>query len=229
MVAGKWKIKVCGMSLLEQMIALARLPVDYMGIILVPESPRFAGKHETLAPWLLEQEENFAAIKKTGVFVNAPIEEVMHAMQDYGLSVLQLHGDESADYCRELLYLCEVARLPKPEMIKAVSIDGTKDIPSADHPLQDLIDYWLFDTKGPLRGGNGRTFDWSVLGTYQEGKGFFLSGGIGPEHVPALAAFSHPLMRGLDINSRFESGPGVKDLQKIEDFIQELSIKLKTI
>lgn len=228
MVEGKWKIKVCGMLLPEQMIALSGLPVDYMGIILVPESPRFAGKDEALAPWLIEQQETFAEIKKTGVFVNAPLEEVLHAMQDYGLSVLQLHGDESADYCRELLYLCEVARLPKPELIKAVSIEGTKDIPAADHPLQELIDYWLFDTKGPLRGGNGKTFDWLVLDTYQKGKGFFLSGGIGPEHADVLADFNHPLMSGLDINSRFETEPGIKDLQKIEDFIQELTIKLKT-
>lgn len=226
MLAGKWQVKVCGMRVPEQIQALVTLPVDWMGIILVPESPRFAGKEKKLGDWLLNHQDLFGRIKKTGVFVNEPLENVLHAVQDYGLDAVQLHGDESAAYCRELLTLCEVARLPKPVLLKAIGIAKSSDLPLPADPLQEIIDYWLFDTKGPARGGNGIRFDWSVLENYRDGKPFFLSGGIGPESIEALLGFNHPLMHGIDINSRFETEAGIKDITLIQSFLEELNNKM---
>lgn len=225
MKPANWLIKVCGMTDPQQISELAKLPVDFMGIILVPESPRYAGKNAGLPEWLQSNRELLAGVKKTGVFVNAPLETVLHALQDYELQALQLHGDESVSYCRELLYLCEASRLPKPILIKAVAIASATDFPAPDDPMHEVVDYWLFDTKGAARGGNGTTFDWALLETYQSGKPFLLSGGIGPEHSDTLLQLDHPLLCGVDLNSRFESRPGLKNLDVLHQFIHHLKAK----
>lgn len=206
----KRKIKVCGLNRIEQISQLAALGVDYFGMIFYKKSPRFAG--QTLDA---RSVKGLEAPKKVGVFVNASPEEIQTHIDAYGLDMVQLHGDESPEFCASL------AR--KTKVMKAFRIQNAHDLEQVSAYAEHCT-YFLFDTAGPLYGGNGVPFDWSLLDAYTGPVPFFLSGGIGPEDTARLATFSHPAWAGIDINSRFEIRPGEKNLEDIKRFLWDLNI-----
>jgi phosphoribosylanthranilate isomerase len=153
------------------------------------------------------------------VFVDADIEELMQKVQDYGLDYIQLHGHESPDYIRDLGSVCGDAIAT----IKAFNI-ATKEDLEATKPYEGTVDYFLFDTKGKSVGGNGEKFDWSVLAEYVGDTPFLLSGGIGPDDADRVRAFQHEKCIGIDLNSRFELSPALKDIKKLREFIKEIRL-----
>ena len=198
------KLKVCGMQETENIAALASLQPDYMGFIFWEPSKRYCTTVPTDIP---------KHIKKVGVFVDETTKQIKEKVKLFGLDAVQLHGDESPRQCAALLNLCEV--------IKVFRIGPDFDFKTLT-PYQDHCTYFLFDTQGPLPGGNGTAFDWKLLAGYTLDTPFFLSGGIGLGHVEAIAEIrKHNLpIHALDINSQFESKPGVKKIEKIEKFKQ---------
>ncbi|MCB0475819.1 MAG: phosphoribosylanthranilate isomerase, partial [Flavobacteriaceae bacterium] len=184
------KLKICGMKYPKNIQSVAKLQADYLGFIFYDKSPRF---FEGDIPEISKD------IKRTGVFVDAPVENVLEKVKEYNLQAVQLHGQESPDYCNELSnnlsFLhppCqeqdEAGRQESVEIIKAFSIKNRFDFEVLE-PYEEVCDYYLFDTKGKLPGGNGYTFDWSVLKNYPSKKPFFLSGGIGSEEVENILSF----------------------------------------
>jgi len=198
------KLKVCGMQETENIAALASLQPDYMGFIFWEPSKRYCTTVPTDIP---------KHIIKVGVFVDETTKQIKEKVKLFGLDAVQLHGDESPRQCAALLNLCEV--------IKAFRIGPDFDFKTLT-PYQDHCTYFLFDTQGPLPGGNGTAFDWKLLAGYTLDTPFFLSGGIGLGHVEAIAEIRKRNMpiHALDINSQFESKPGVKKIEKIEKFKQ---------
>jgi len=198
-------IKVCGLTLPDQMEELDQMGVDYLGMIFYPKSARN----------IQTEPDRWEEIQGTriGVFVNAEIRDIMHRLAQYGLKGVQLHGDESPSYVAELKSFWPMT------IIKAFSVDESFDF-SETQAYEGLCHYFLFDTKGKQRGGNGHTFNWSLLEQYQGNTPFFLSGGLSPDSLEALQSFQHPNWRGVDLNSGFEVEPGVKDLEKVKAFVE---------
>ncbi|MGY5351804.1 phosphoribosylanthranilate isomerase [Wenyingzhuangia sp. IMCC45533] len=203
------KIKVCGMKYKENIQAVAGLHPDYLGFIFYPKSPR---NFEGVIP---EIDEN---IKKTGVFVNAPINFVVDKVKEYGFKAVQLHGKESVAYCQELnSFDLDI------ELFKVFSIKDEFDF-SVLKNYEPFVNYFLFDTKGKDKGGNGYTFDWSVLKQYPSKKPFILSGGIGVEEIDKIKEILNTNLPiyALDINSKFEDEPAVKNVNLIQQFFREI-------
>lgn len=213
------KIKVCGMREPDNIRALAKLPADMLGFIFYSRSPRYAG--DKLAKWLAKEGYLLESKKRVGVFVNAEVEDVLNHVHDFELDFVQLHGNESPEYCQLLRNLWETTSMRKAKLIKAFHIDETFDFNEVS-PFTPHCAYFLFDTKGKEFGGTGRQYDWKLLDKYQGVTPFLLSGGIGPEDAGAVLALRHPQLYGVDINSRFEEKPGVKDLDKVAEFITAL-------
>lgn len=205
------KIKICGMKHPDNILELGALLPDYMGFIFWDKSARY---FDGIIPELPQ------SIKKTGVFVNETVENIAKKVKQYNLQAVQLHGNESADFCVELKN-----KLAKHiEIIKVFSILNTFDF-EALKPFESVCDYFLFDTKGKLPGGNGTTFDWKVLEKYPSSKPFFLSGGIGLDEVDAVKAIlktSLPVY-AVDLNSKFETAPGLKNIVSCSDAITRFS------
>jgi phosphoribosylanthranilate isomerase len=206
----RYILKVCGMRLPENIQEIAALQPDWMGLIFHPQSPRSVG---TLSPDAVVS--SFPkTIKKVGVFVHQTTDEIIKIAQDWNLDIIQLHGNYSSEDCKKL----KIHQLP---LIKVFS-------PTADfewsflNEYEDLVDFFLFDTAGKNPGGNGFAFDWEILSNYQEKKPFLLSGGIGPDDVKKILTFKHPQCIGIDLNSRFEDEPGVKNISKIKMFIETI-------
>ena len=151
-------------------------------------------------------------MKRVGVFVDEDLEQVKRLAADYGLDYIQLHGQESPAYIFQLGGL---------HIIKAFNIATVEDLQQTQ-PYEGLVDYFLFDTKGKSVGGNGEKFNWDVLDAYQGSTHFLLSGGIGPDDAANVKAFHHPKCIGIDLNSRFELAPGLKDVKKLKDFIDQI-------
>ena len=202
------KLKVCGMRHTENVAALASLQPDYMGFIFWEPSKRYCATVPTDIP---------KQIKKVGVFVNETTEQIKSKVKLFGLDAVQLHGEESPSQCAALLGLCEV--------IKAFRIGPNFDFKQLA-PYQDHCSYFLFDTQGPLPGGNGTAFDWELLTGYNLDTPFFLSGGIGLGHVDAIAEIRKRNLpiHALDINSQFESEPGLKKIEEIKEFKQRVQL-----
>ena len=205
------KLKVCGMKYVDNLLMVAQLQPDYLGFIFYDKSKR---NFEGVIPKLPK------GIKKTGVFVNEYLEIVVSLTQEYGLEAIQLHGDETSEYIKELK-----SHLPKVEIIKVFGIKGAFDF-SILEAYQDEVDYFLFDTKGKERGGNGVKFDWSVLKNYPYEKPFFLSGGIGPEDVEEVKKIKNSGLPvyAVDVNSRFEMKPGLKNVKEVKKFKNSLVV-----
>ena len=200
-------IKVCGMREAENIRAVEALGVDWLGFIFWPGSSRYVSERPAYLP---------EKAKRVGVFVDADVDDVLRHVADYRLDLVQLHGHESADYIRQLRR-SGGASLP---IIKAISVSSSEDMTLCS-AYMNVVDYFLFDTKSPGVGGSGRQFDWTVLEAYDGSVPFLLSGGIGPDDAVRLNAFRHPLLAGIDLNSRFELRPGFKDTNKLKSFLYE--------
>jgi phosphoribosylanthranilate isomerase len=202
-------IKVCGLTSAEDAGRLADLGVSYAGFIFYDRSPRFAeGKLDAA---LLKAT---CGIKKVGVFVNAPPAYILSQKERYGLDLVQLHGDESPEACGLLR--------KETGVIKALRLKSAEDL-GRTQAYAGVCDYFLFDAPGRLYGGNGTVFDWSLLQHYRLEVPFFLSGGIGPAAAEGLKAFTHPALHAIDINSRFETAPGKKNMDDIKRFLWDLN------
>ena len=213
------RIKVCGLREPENILAVASLPVDWLGFIFYAKSPR-AVKAD-LGEWLSKQEEALTGKKRVGVFVNAEIEEVLNAVHDFQLDYVQLHGEESPEYCQLIRNLMETTSMRKAQLIKAFRVSEAFNFDSVYHYASHCA-FVLFDTMGKNHGGNGTQFNWELLNKYQGVTPFLLSGGIGPEDVEAVQAFRHPQLYGIDVNSKFETSPGVKDFEALKTFVESV-------
>ena len=197
-------IKVCGMREADNIRAVEALHPDWLGFICWPKSSRYVDEQPTYLP---------AATKRVGVFVNADLPFIMQKVLQLGLTHIQLHGDETADFCREVSHTSD---LP---IIKAISVSCADDITHAQ-AYEGIVDYLLFDTKCTCVGGSGKQFDWDVLQHYHGITPFLLSGGIGPGDEARLSDFQHPACVGIDVNSRFEDAPALKNIDKLATFLQ---------
>ena len=196
-------VKVCGMRDAQNIRDVEKLGVDWIGMIFWPQSKRFVAE----VPSYLPKHQ-----KRVGVFVDAPLEDIRQHISDYQLNIIQLHGQESPDYVKAL----------KPHTtIKAFNIAKADDLVQTEQ-YEGIADYFLFDTKGLMVGGNGQKFDWSVLTTYHGRTPFLLSGGIGLDDAESIGSFHHPCCIGIDLNSRFEISPALKDIDKLRTFLGKI-------
>ena len=202
-------IKVCGMRDAENIREVEALGIDLMGFIFWPKSSRYVSERPNYMP---------TKCKRVGVFVDASIDDIRQHVADYVLDIIQLHGSESPDYIRALRLDDGCA----PVIIKAFNI-ATKEDLEATKSYEGIVDYFLFDTKGPSVGGNGAKFDWTVLADYVGETPFLLSGGIGPDDAEHIHAIHHPRCIGVDLNSRFETVPAIKDVAALRRFLSQLS------
>lgn len=196
-------IKVCGMREAENIREVEALGIDVIGFIFWPKSSRCVSTRPDYLP---------VNAKRAGIFVNEDIEQVKRIAVDYALDIIQLHGNESPEYARNLRNW---------KVIKAFNIASEEDLEST--VIYDgAVDYFLFDTKGKAVGGNGEKFDWEVLASYNGQTPFILSGGIGPDDTERIQTFYHPQCIGIDLNSRFELSPGLKDITALRRFLSQL-------
>jgi phosphoribosylanthranilate isomerase len=194
------KLKVCGMRDQDNIHALSALKPDYMGFIFYEASPRYAGN---LPPETLR---NLSGVKKVGVFVNASQQAILHRVEQFGLDMVQLHGDESLEQV-------EALHNEGLSIIKVFRIHDS--IPENSLDFAPYTALFLFDTRTEKYGGSGKKFDWNLLREWQPS--FLLSGGIGPEDVIELKKWKNPALLGIDVNSRVEITPGLKDISKIKE------------
>lgn len=185
----------------ENIKQLASLPIDYIGFIFYEKSARYVSeKIEVAIP---------ETIQRVGVFVDASESYIQDKICTYKLDAIQLHGNELPEFCR---------LFPNITVIKAINICSPQDFQLADS-YQDSCDMLLFDTKTALHGGSGQKFDWNLLSHYKGEKPFLLSGGIGLEDLEVLKNLYHPKLVGIDLNSKFEDEPGMKNIEKIKVII----------
>jgi phosphoribosylanthranilate isomerase len=204
------KIKVCGMRNQSNIEELVKLKPDYIGFIFYPKSKRFIGEKipdeiQSLIP---------VYIQKVGVFVDEPFDNLLDKFRSNKLDMIQLHGSELPDYCERL------RKLDIP-VIKVFSIDAEFDFETVK-PYNPFCDFYLFDTASELRGGSGLKFDWKKMDQYNGEKPFFLSGGIQSSDTEIIKDITHNQLHAIDVNSGFETEPGIKDIQKLESFFEEL-------
>jgi len=208
------RIKVCGMRNPENIAELACLPIDIMGFIFYEKSQRFVGLDFTVQ--IIQSIPS--NIAKAAVFVNSTITSIIEHQNTYSFDYIQLHGDEDVKFCEEL------KKLTNAKIIKAFQVDSIFDFSSL-HSFIDVVDYFLFDTKTELYGGSGNKFDWKLLEKYDCNKPFFLSGGISIIDIEQLKENKDPLLFAIDVNSKFETAPAIKDIRMIEDFISKVKEK----
>ena len=195
--------KVCGMRNAENIREVSALGIDLMGFIFWPKSSRYVAESPSYLP---------TDCKRVGVFVDASLEDIRQHIHDYQLDIVQLHGHESPEFAKAL----------KPAMIiKAFNIATAEDLKQTK-PYEGIADYFLFDTKAQLPGGSGEQFDWSVLSQYEGTTPFLLSGGIGPDDAERIKTFHHERCIGIDLNSRFELAPALKDVHQLKEFLKKV-------
>ena len=207
------RVKVCGITQAEQLSMLPELGAAFAGLIFYPKSPRYVLRHMTTSQIKKEGNTN-----KVGVFVNASIEEVLQMVDECRLHMVQLHGDETPRYCEKIADYISV--------VKAFRISESDNIGWRIKEFQDVCDMYMFDTEGAGYGGTGKKFNWNNLQDVVIGKPYFLSGGIEPGDVEKLREFETKqeakALFAIDINSKFETIPGVKDCDRIKKFTQQL-------
>lgn len=228
-------IKVCGMRDADNIKAVAALDIDLMGFIFYPQSPRYVKMISSRAGIIPDySEERLKAggmpqtrpkgtprVRKVGVFVDDMPQNIITRVYNYGLDYIQLHGDESPvmiDNLRRSLVPDIVSDI---KIIKAISISSPDDLRKC-HEYVGHADMLLFDTKCSTAGGSGCKFDWSFLCDYKEDIPFLLSGGIGPDDADNIMSIRHPMMAGIDLNSRFETSSAVKDVERLRIFITKI-------
>ena len=196
------KIKVCGLRDPENIKAVAALLPDYVGFIFYGLTPRFVGDISADLITSLP-----SALIKTAVLVNETAENISTLINEFKFDAIQLHGSESPEFCGEFK--------GKVKVLKAFGVNDTFDFDQLD-AYQDKVDFFLFDTKTTIHGGSGKTFDWSILEKYKLNVPFFLSGGISLDNLDEIKNIKHPMFYGVDLNSRFETEPGIKNIEKLE-------------
>ena len=215
------KLKICGMKQPQNMLDVAALNPDYLGFIFYERSPRnFSGEIPTIKP----------SIKKTGVFVDEKIDFILEKIKEFEFRAIQLHGEESAEYCIKLR--SELGNKNPVEIRKVFSVKETFNFEELK-AYEGIVDFFLFDTKGKNKGGNGITFNWELLKEYPSSTPFFLSGGIGQDELQKIAELytyleksdrSH-LLYAIDVNSKFEMEAGLKDAKALKKFKDNLGLK----
>jgi phosphoribosylanthranilate isomerase len=205
----KLKLKVCGMKQAANIAAVAELQPDYLGFIFYAKSPRCISE---VSAELIKYVP--PTIKTTGVFVDEDVEIVKQYIIKYNLKAVQLHGKESVAYCEEL-------NSTGVEVIKAFGVDENFDFSTLESYIS-AVDYFLFDTKTAAHGGSGKVFDWKLLEKYNLDKLYFLSGGIDLPHAETIKNINDPRLYAIDVNSKFELEPGLKDVGKLSQFFKEM-------
>lgn len=198
------KLKICGMKYHDNILVVSQLLPDYLGFIFYEKSSRYFDGEIPEIP---------RSVKKVGVFVDSGLGEVKSIIKKYDLDLIQLHGSETTEFCKNL-------KQDKIEIIKVFSVDDDFDF-SELVPFEEVCDYFLFDTKGKLHGGNGITFNWQILEKYKSKKPLFLSGGIGIDEIEKIKTLKIPIF-AIDINSKFETEPGLKNTNLLQQFITQL-------
>jgi phosphoribosylanthranilate isomerase len=204
------KIKVCGLKCQSNIEELTHLPIDYMGFIFYNKSPRYLD--EDLSSDFVKSIPK--RIKKTGVFVNENIYSIFNRIAHYDLDMVQLHGDETSELCAELK--------PHVKVMKAFQIQDGLDFKQLESYLS-VVDYFLFDSPTANYGGSGKQFNWQLLKNYNYNIPFFLSGGISEDHIEEIKLLNIPQLIAIDINSKFETEPGLKNIEHIKQFISKLN------
>lgn len=207
-------IKVCGMRDAENIRAIDAIEaVDMIGLIFWPKSKRYVAQKPAYLP---------EHAMRVGVFVDAAPEEVVAKVKEYDLGIVQMHGDENLAYVtalHKLLFEAGITKMPK--IVKAIPVASRSSVLKA-MMWDGYVDGILFETPTNGYGGSGVSFDWSLLSSYRARTPFFLTGGIGPQSLEALKEFSHPQWIGVDLNSRFETEPALKDVELVRQFVSEL-------
>ena len=206
------RIKVCGMTLPEQVVALDEMGVDLAGFIFYPKSPRYAGNKISAE----RMKQIKGKIAKVGVFVNMPYDDLMRTVEDYRLDMVQLHGDESPHFCEKVANYITI--------VKAFRLSDNDPIEWIVRSYHEGSDMYMFDTLGAGYGGTGKKFDWNLLKNAAIEKLFFLGGGIEPGDEEKLKEFMKEgvskKLFAIDINSKFEVSAGVKDMEKVRNFVR---------
>jgi len=204
------QIKVCGMRQPNNIEKLVALQPDYIGFIFYKPSPRYVGEQLT--------KDAIAAIpdsiQKVGVFVNAPEREMDEARIRYNLDVIQLHGDESPE-------LCFIMKQTGVRVMKVFRVDEQFEF-AHTRRYEDYCDFFLFDTATKAYGGSGHKFNWQLLENYNNARPVFLSGGIGPADVDDILHLKGLNLKGIDVNSKFETEPGLKDTERLKSFMEQV-------
>ena len=196
----------------ENIREVEALGIDMMGFIFWPKSSRYVSQRPDYLP---------TKCKRVGVFVDEDPEQVKRLAAEYRLDYIQLHGHETP----EVISYLRTPALPHPRILKAFNISTAEDLLQTQ-PYEGLVDGFLFDAKGKSVGGNGEKFNWGVLDAYKGSTPFLLSGGIGPDDAERVNAFYHPKCIGIDLNSRFELSPGLKDVNALRRFVNDINRKL---
>ena len=200
-------IKICGMREADNIREIEEIGPDLMGFIFWEGTKRNVSSIPDYMP---------SRCKRVGVFVDADEEFISNHVKEYKLDFIQLHGHETPAFCERLHQV-----LPDIKIIKAISVKDTDDIRNANI-YNGVADYFIFDTKCKCVGGSGEQFDWDILKNYENDIPFLLSGGISPEDVERVKAFKHPMMIGIDLNSKFELSPALKDVVTLKEFINNI-------
>jgi len=200
-------VKVCGITTNEQINALSKLDVQMVGLNFYPPSKRFIKNNNDL------KENINSNLKRVGVFVNSSKDDILAKREIYQLDYAQLHGDEDYNFCSEL-----------SKDISLIKVWRVKSQPDENiiHHYDDIISFHLFDTYTEEYGGSGKSFNWKLIEDLDLKKPIMLSGGISPEHTKILNRINNENIWGVDINSRFETSPGIKDIEMIESFTKQL-------
>lgn len=203
-------IKICGLNNLENIEELNLLQPDFMGFIFYQKSKRFFIKDAEIIPFI----RNINNINKVGVFVNEGYTEIMQEVKDLNLQFVQLHGNETPEFCEQLQ--------KEVKVIKAFRIDDNFDFKITE-PYLEVCDYFLFDCFTEAYGGSGQKFNWNQLEEFPYSKKYFLSGGIGPEDAAIIKSLKLSGLFAVDVNSGFEMKPGLKNIAALKYFMQEMN------
>ena len=230
-------IKVCGLRVAQNIREVSALDVDWIGLVFWKDSPRFVTQYSSSGGFIPDYTSIDSEVptlggkpifryqenkpKRVGVFVDDMPQNIVTRVYNYHLDWVQLHGSESPVMIDNLKRTLIPDISPNVKIIKAISVSRREDI-ERWRPYQGHIDMLLFDTKCKSVGGSGEHFDWSVLDSYDGDIPFLLSGGIGPDDAERVKHFRHPQFAGIDLNSRFESSPGVKDINLLKEFLKKL-------
>lgn len=221
-------IKVCGMKDGENIRQVAALGVDWIGMIFWDRSPRnvtmiptHAGIIPDRASLSFAKNDTESKTKLVGVFVDEMPQNIITRVVNFNLDIIQLHGHETPTVIKNLRSTLDPDIHPGIQIAKAISVNNIDEIEQYKQ-YEDCVDYFLFDTKCKTVGGSGQQFDWSILQAYHGKKPFLLSGGIGPDDAERIRSFSHPMFAGIDLNSRFETAPGHKNVEVLKQFLAQL-------